>query len=162
MGETRRYSRQRILGLSGLAAAIVLALGLGLLFTGARVAPSPITVADGSMKVQTKSDQTLAGGALTIKGGKACKITNTNGRDTILGTNWTLTSNVGQATISTTDGATIVATVNAATLNDAGKGKGAEFGKQAVVFSPAKLDNPSTTISCTPNPCTIAYKAACP
>ena len=161
MGETR-YLRQRILVVSGLAAAIVLTLALGLFLTRTRVAPSPITVADGSMKVQTKSDQLLAGSTLTITGGKACSITDTNGHNTTLGTNWTLKSKDGQATISTTDGAKIVAAVNAAILNDPIKGPGAEFGKQVVVFSPAKLDNPMTNISCTPNPCTIDYKVSCP
>jgi hypothetical protein len=133
--------------------------------------PSPITVADGSMKIRTKSHSKLTPNTLTIDGGTACSITDPNANQTItLGSSWTITSSDGNATILTTDGSTIVASVTdmSALTDDGTNGGGAEFGKSAVMFSPASLSNTvngtttTTPINCTPKACTISYKASCP
>ena len=129
--------------------------------------PSPIRVSDGSMIVRTRSNSTFTGNTLTITGGTACSITDANNMTTKLGSGWTITSSDGRGTISTTDGKTIVATVNADVLqDDTTNGPGAEFGKQKVVFSPATLNdnknNTSTTIHCQlPKACTINYAPSC-
>src|ERR1022692_1150109 len=99
--------------------------------------------------------------------GKQKVITDANNMTTKLGSGWTITSSDGRGTISTTDGKTIVATVNADVLqDDTTNGPGAEFGKQKVVFSPATLNdnknNTSTTIHCQlPKACTINYAPSC-
>lgn len=127
--------------------------------------PSPIYVADGSMIVRTNSNSTFALNTLTITGGTACSLTDPNGNQQItLSAPWTITSNDGHGTISTMDGKTIAATITADKLPDDGtNGPGAEFGKKALVFSPAKLNNngASYTINCKPKACTISYAASC-
>jgi hypothetical protein len=121
---------------------------------------SPITVADGSMIVRTKATSQFdpKANTLTVSGGKACSISVGTGTPIPLGTSWRITSSDNQATISTTDGINIVVAVAvAASLNDDGtSGKGAEFGKAAIQFSPATLDNPSNTLDCSQT-CRINY-----
>ena len=93
----------------------------------------------------------------------ACSLIVGSNSPITLGSNWTITSSDKQATISTTDGATIIATGPGASAvpDDGTNGPGAEF---AVQFSTATLDKPLNRFDCKSQTCTIDYRAVgnCP
>jgi len=140
--------------------------------------PSPITVADGSMVVRTKSpgvslDSQGSPNVLTISGGHACSITfgNPGTTKTVTGQDWTISSSDKKASVSTRNsgGATIFVTgPDAQVLNSdvSNEGPGYEFGVEQVTFSPATASGAGLppSLDCKSKLCkiTIDYQTSCP
>jgi hypothetical protein len=127
--------------------------------------PSPITVADGSMKVRTRSHFTFDSNTntLTIDGGQACSIEEigTGNKSNVINGDWELTGSdpARKASIKATNqGRTIVATGPPAKYlkDDNVHGRGYEFGP--ATFSPAGLDNPKNSFNCKAQDCRIDYE----
>jgi hypothetical protein len=125
--------------------------------------PSPITVADGSMLVETYWPYITSPAKpneVAISGGHACSLTANTTLFHAEGQDWIITSSDNQATVSTnhTGGAAIVATgPNVQDHPNTGKGPGKEFTAQ---FSPATVTIAGQSFKCASR-CTVVidYKA---
>lgn len=116
---------------------------------------SPITVADGSMRVWTPEPSTVDSTTITVDSGKACRVREISGTTTVReftligGKEWSLTSADGKAKIEEVNKAgkpTIIASANGLGMKDIPAppthpeyGPGKEFGDATVHFASAHL-----------------------